>query len=84
MPPEQQQALAGYATNDVELEWKLFILLLPRLSRPEAELLLAQHCVEMTTKPVLMVDYAKAESIITRMEAKVEEAVEKVMVMYGD
>jgi hypothetical protein len=38
----------------------------------------------MTTKPVLMVDYAKAASIITRMEAKVQEAVEKVMVMYGD
>jgi DNA polymerase len=75
MPPEQQQALAGYATNDVELEWKLFTLLLPRLSRPEVELPLCQHCVEMTTQPSLVVDYEKAASIATRMQEKVTEAV---------
>jgi hypothetical protein len=75
MTAEQQKLLGQYATNDAVLEFKLLQLMLPRLSRPEVELPLCQHCIEMTTLPTLVVDYDKAASIVTRMQEKVTEAV---------
>jgi DNA polymerase len=75
MTAEQQKLLGQYATNDACLEFKLLQLMLPCLSRPEVELPLCQHCIEMTTLPTLVVDYDKAASIVTRMQEKVTEAV---------
>lgn len=68
MTPEQRAELAVYANNDVDLEWRLFEILLPRLSRPEFELRVMHDTLEMYTKPSLAVDYAKGDDIIRRME----------------
>lgn len=71
MTPEQQQALVGYATGDVEIEWKAFEILLPLFANPAFELRVMQDTLEMFTKPSLAVDYAKGEDLIVRMNAEI-------------
>lgn len=72
MIAEQREALTTYANNDVDLEWRLFEILLPRLSRPEFELRVMQDTLEMYTKPSLAVDYAKGDDLIIRMNAELD------------
>ena len=73
---EQIVSLARYAENDAMREWEVFTLLLPRLSRPEVELRIMQHTLELFTKPVLEVDCAKGGEIAKMMGAEIDKAVE--------
>lgn len=72
---ELVEALADYANNDAEREWELFTILLPLLSRPEFELPLMRHTLEMYLEPSFAVDYAKAETLLTQMQAELDRAV---------
>jgi hypothetical protein len=82
MSPEQRAAISSYALNDATLQWQLCKILLPKICRSEIELRICQHTTELATRPVLMLDYARAESILQRMEAEADAAVQKVMVCY--
>ena len=66
-------ALAEYNRNDNLREWELFTLLLPKLSNPKIELRLIQHHLELFTKPVLGVDFAKGDELIGLMGAEIEQ-----------
>lgn len=76
MTPEQDRELGDYANNDTAREWEVFMLLLPRLSRPEVELPLIQGTLDLFLKPELNVDPLRAEEIIAGMEGRMDEAVE--------
>jgi len=73
--PEQIEKLATYANNDAMREWEAFTILLPRLSRPELELWLHQHTIELFLCPTLEVDYAKGDELCKLMESEIEKAI---------
>jgi DNA polymerase len=75
MTPAQQQAMASYANNDAEREMDLFAILLPKLTRPEVELPLMHHTVEMYTKPLLGFDFKEAESLVVDLDKAVASAI---------
>jgi DNA polymerase len=78
MTDEQVTALSTYASNDAMREWELFTLLLPRLSNPQRELQIMQHTLELFTKPVLRVDFAKGEELIQQFREQINQALEVV------
>lgn len=67
--------LCAYAGQDAELEWAGFKVLLPRFSRPEVELPLMQHTLELYFNPTILIDKPKADGLIAAMEKQVEDAV---------
>lgn len=75
MTDEQFGRLSDYANHDAWLEWEVFIRLLPRLSRPDVELRLIQHTLEMFFKPILSVDQDFATSLIAQMNGRVDELI---------
>jgi len=75
--PERLAELAEYANHDVWLEWELLTRLLPRLSRPDFELKVMQHTLDIWTTPRLTVDRAFGEDLATQMDAKVDEYVDQ-------
>ena len=76
MSAGKAEALAAYAKNDAELEWKAVERLLPILSDPRNELEIAHHTLELYTRPVLEIDEKKGQSIIRRMGERMNVAVE--------
>ena len=76
MTPQQASELASYAINDVERQAELLPILLPKLCKPELELRVCQHAIEMATKPTLLIDPVKAADITTRMAARMTTAIE--------
>jgi DNA polymerase len=72
---EQIGKLSAYACNDGMREWELFTILLPLLSRPEVELPIMQHTLELQTRPSIMVDFPKGEDIARRMDAEIERVI---------
>jgi len=65
---EGQQALIRYSYDDVDIEVKLFKKLLPELSNPTVELLLARHTLGLYLNPVLVFNFRKAKTLINSME----------------
>ena len=76
MTLEEDVQLGNYANNDTAREWEAFTLYLPRLSRPEIEIPLIQHTLDMFLKPELRTDPQKAEELVAGMEARMNEEVE--------
>ena len=70
--------LAKYACNDAELEFQVFRILLPQLSRPTFELRLLQHSIELFTKPIIGVDFEAGKKLAVAMVAKVDEVAVQV------
>lgn len=73
--PEQWGAMVAYANRDVEIEWGVFTRLLPRLSRPEFELRVMQHTLEMFWKPSFTVNATRAEEMKGKMRAEIDGAI---------
>ncbi len=73
--PDQIQALADYAKNDVLGEWEIFQIMLPRLSNPTTELKIMQHTLELFTRPTLRCDFALGEGLISDMNAKMDAVI---------
>ena len=77
MTDEQRKALADYCLNDVDLETKLFKILLPKLSNPAIELRLMRHTLDMWLHRGFDFDRDLADSLKVQMYALTIEAVNK-------
>lgn len=73
--PEQWGSMVGYANRDVEIEWGVFIRMLPRLSRPEFELRMMQRTLEMFWKPLFRVNKDRAAEMTKQMQTEIDKAV---------
>ncbi len=73
--PQQTEALAAYAINDVEREAEVFAIYLPRLCNPHIELPLMMTNLEMFTRPTVRVDYELAEELKGKMQAEWDAAI---------
>jgi len=72
---EQIKKVCEYANNDVMREWEAFTILLPKLSRPDVELLIQKHTLDLFVNPTLTVDYDKGEELTKKMEAEIDKHV---------
>lgn len=84
MTADEIDAMYQYVTRDTWLEWHLFTKLMPRLSNPKVEAALMQHTLEMFWKPTLVVDQVFATELAGKMEARIDEVVQKVGVTRAD
>ena len=71
----QKQAYGEYCKQDVRLEEQLFHILLPYLTRPDVELALAHHTLELFTKPSFKFDVKLGRTLLWKMNAAYKEAV---------
>ena len=71
MTEEQRIAYAAYANNDAEREADLLAILLPKLTRPDVELVLQRHTLRLYWEPELAFDFAEADRLAGLMEAQV-------------
>lgn len=78
MTDEQKIALARYSCNDAEREMDLFAILLPRLTRPEVELKLQYHTLNLFWHPLLRFDFKLAEELQAKMDGEMEKALMSV------
>lgn len=72
--PKKERELATYAIGDVDREWELFEWMMPKFSRPEVEIPLMQHTIELFLKPCIRVDEKRAERIRKDMINEVDKA----------
>lgn len=78
MGEDKEQALADYALHDAYLEWHVFMRLLPTLARPDLELPLMQHTLELFTKPKARIDFDYAAQIREELHNEIEESCEAI------
>jgi len=78
MDPDKRQALAEYCENDIDLERKLFELLLPQLTNPTLEIPLMRHTLDIYLNPMIDFDFEKAGELIEAMEAEKQAAMDLV------
>jgi DNA polymerase len=74
MTDEQHRAIAEYCLNDIDLEAKLFEILLPKLTNPAVELAIANHTTGMYLTPRMSFDFALAEELEVKMQGYIDEA----------
>jgi DNA polymerase I-like protein with 3'-5' exonuclease and polymerase domains len=77
MIEQEQNAYINYTANDVRLQYKIGMKLLPLIDNPAIELPLMQRTVELMTKPCIRFDFEKAKAITAGMLADTAHAVEK-------
>lgn len=75
MTTAMRSNLAAYAENDAMREWEIFQILLPVLTRPDVELKVMQHTLQMFTRPLLTFDFHRADEIKAEMVATEAEIV---------
>lgn len=75
MTSEQHEALTKYTINDVELETKLFKILLPKLTNPVFELQLMRHTLDLWLHKRFAVDTSLASQIRVQMRGKLAQMV---------
>lgn len=78
MTDEQRQAIAEYCSNDIDLERKLFEILLPKLTNPAFELTVAMHTTQMYLAPRMSFDFELADELESAMQGFIGEACAKV------
>lgn len=78
MDEVDRAALSIYARNDAEIEWELFKLLLPTLSRPAFELWAMNHTLNLFWQPCIAVDYTEADTVVGEMKQVVVDVLEPV------
>jgi DNA polymerase len=71
----QRIDLQSYTLNDVDREWKLFQILLPLLSNPEMEILLARHTLQLYLEPKIKFDFIKAGELKGKMISELDNIV---------
>lgn len=76
MSARQERDLREYALHDAELEYELLTRMLPRFSRPEVEIPLQQHTVDMYLRPCLRLDVPRAQRIHKDMLHEVDKALD--------
>jgi len=78
MTCEQRAALRDYCLNDVDIETYLFKTLLPRITRPEAELRLANQTLRQYLVPQIKIDTDLGRRLIVDMQAELQLPVDRV------
>ncbi len=79
MTVEQKVALARYCYDgDVQIETYLLKTLLPRITRPEAELRLAAQTLRQFLIPQIRIDVDLGRRLIVDMQAELQRPVDKV------
>lgn len=78
MTDAEKEAMYTYSCNDTEIEWSLFAILLPKISRPTFELPLMLHTHRLFWQPKIAFDSKAADQLILDMEAKIDEIATKV------
>jgi hypothetical protein len=68
MRPDQRKDYIAYTKNDVEIEWELFKILLPRLTNAEMELKLARHTLDLYLNPRIKFNAEKAGVLKSEMK----------------
>ncbi len=70
--------LSGYCKGDVEIESKLFKILLPEISNPHIEIPLARHTLQLYLEPKIVFDISEARKLKDKMEQESENILEKI------
>lgn len=78
MTDDEKESMCVYANTDVQIEWALFTILLPKISRPAFELPLMLHTHQLFWRPRIAFDSRAADQLILDMEAKIDEVATKV------
>jgi DNA polymerase bacteriophage-type len=78
MSEPQRVALSSYCKNDVTLEVELLKTLLPRITRPEAELRLAAQTLRMFLVPQIKIDTDLGRWLVVDMNAELQKPVDLV------
>lgn len=76
MTDDEFNRMAEYARDDAVIEWQVFTILMPQLSRPEVELPLQNHTTQLFLKPQFQIDPDKATEILDEMEATFQAEIE--------
>lgn len=71
---EMEVKLADYCDRDIKIEWGLFQIRLPQMSRVGFELRVMQNTIELYSKPRLGVDFEFGEWLASEYEARVVSA----------
>lgn len=72
--PEREYHIA-YTKDDAFTEGELFKLLFPKISRPEVEIPIMRHSLEMFLRPMIKVDYELANQLVVDMEKELKSEV---------
>lgn len=78
MDEVMQRNLEDYCLNDVQIEGYLFRTLLPRITRPDIELRLANQTLHQYLVPQIRVDTELGERLIVEMTAELQKPVDEV------
>jgi len=78
MSTERRQNMAEYCKNDIDIEQGLFTKLLPIIDDPAFELPLMSHTLGLYTKPMMVLDRDRANSIANDMAKEEVLELEKV------
>lgn len=76
MTEEQRKALKEYTINDIDIETKLFKILLPKLSNPVIESQLMRHTLDMWLHKRFVVDVPMAIKLKTQMRTKMAQTIQ--------
>ncbi len=74
----QKSDLQAYCLNDIDIEKRLFQLLLPQMSNPEVEIQLARHTLDLYLFPKIRFDFSEAKKLKGKMQAKLNSTLEKI------
>lgn len=69
------QAMKNYNLGDIRNETALLQILLPGVSNPEIEILLARHTLKMYLSPHFKLDYNLAKKLTTEMGQELQKAI---------
>ena len=75
LSPEEYKVMRAYASNDADIAFNAFHLMLPMLSRAEFELWLIDHTLRVYIADALPVVVSTAEKAIKKVEARVRQAI---------
>lgn len=78
MTPVQRVILRDYCLNDVDIETYLFKALLPRITRPEVELRLANQTLRQYLVPQIKIDIDLGRRLVVDMRTELQRTVDAV------
>jgi len=76
--PEQQEAMIEYNKRDIEDEWQLFEILLPKKECYKSELELAKHTLDIYLKKEVRLNIPAAKKLMAKMEQERQDVTENL------
>jgi len=78
MDKDTKSNLKDYGLFDISIESGLFKILLPKITNPTIELLIARHTLDLYLRPHFAFDFKKAGRLEVNMQIELEKVLEKV------